>query len=327
VALNSAIGLPGKLTALARDTAASALYSSVYDRLKKLNLPPALMRVAHTPINTAITRQRTIEYLSVPLSKVRAIRNHLPHVTTNDILMGICAEALCHFIRVHGDSKPKVPLIALGPISVRSTSLDYKSGNQLAATLFSLATTEEDPVRRIQLIHEAATSSDSYKSAISASRLSELVPSCVAALSARAYSEFLLTQKYKPMFNLPVTNIPGPQFPLYLEDSELLTFISASPLFDGIALALMIISYNGSYHISTTYCPDVLEQQISFNNYLNQAIETILDRVNQQQYGTLEKDEDTAATGLIEDIVGLFGDIFSLSPRKTDREKVVQKQD
>lgn len=317
VAINNAIHIPGKLTSLAKDTAASAFYATVYERLKKMNLPSALMRVANTPINQSITRNRKIEHTIIALAQIRSIRNHLPHVTTNDILMGICAEALCHFISVHGENKPKVPLIALGPISVRSTSLNYKSGNQLAATLFSLATTEDDPVKRIQMIHEAATASNSYKSAISANRLSELVPSCIAGLSARAYSEFLLAQKYKPMFNLPITNIPGPQFPLYLEDAELQSFICASPLFDGIGLALMIISYNGHYHISSTYCPDILETSVSFNFYLNAAVERIHDQLENRNYPQEQTHQNTAETGLIEDIVGLFSDIFSFTAPKS----------
>lgn len=324
VALNSAVHIPGKLTALAKDTAASAFYSTVYDRLKKLNLPPTLMRVAHTPINRSITRTRKIEHTTIALATIRSIRNHLPHVTTNDILMGICAEALRHFVSVHGENTPKVPLIALGPISVRSTSLDYKSGNQLAATLFSLATTEDDPIRRIQMIHEAATASNSYKSAISANRLSELVPSCIAGLSARAYSEFLLAQKYKPMFNLPITNIPGPQFPLYLEDCELQSFICASPLFDGIGLALMIVSYNGHYHISSTYCPDLLEDDVSINFYLNTAVETISAHLNDRAYPKEEAHSDTAETGLIEDIAGLFSGLFSSGKSCTPKQPAEQ---
>lgn len=322
IAINSAVNIPGKLTTLAKDTAASAFYSTVYDRLKKLNLPPALMRVAHTPINQGITSRRKIEHTTIALATIRGIRNKLPHVTTNDILMGICAEALRHFVSVHGENKPKVPLIALGPISVRSTSLDYKSGNQLAATLFSLATTEDDPLKRIQMIHEAAKASNSYKSAIAASRLSELVPSCIAGLSARAYSEFLLAQKYKPMFNLPITNIPGPQFPLYLEDCELQTFICASPLFDGIGLAVMIVSYNGHYHISSTYCPDLLDDNVSFNFYLDTAVQTISDQLNNQAYAKEETSTDSSGTGLIEDIAGLFSGLFSFSSGKTTTSKL-----
>ncbi|MFT5717791.1 MAG: WS/DGAT/MGAT family acyltransferase [Oleiphilaceae bacterium] len=309
-AYNNVLTLPSKLTGLAKETASSAFYSILYEHLQKLNLPASLMSVAATPINQQISAQRVIENFEIPVTDIRAIRRNLKDVTTNDILMGICAEALSNYLK-DMDSAPKAPLIALAPISVRSTSLDIKSGNQLAATLFSLATTEQNPVKRIQLIHETAQSSNSYDAAIAASTLTELVPSCTAALSARVYSEFLLAQKHKPMFNLPITNIPGPQFPLYFEDNELTKYICTAPLFDGIGLALMIVSYNGNYSLTSTYCPKTLTLEKKFTTYLSEALQTIMlekdsaEFLNQQQ-------NPTPPTGIIDGVTGLVNNLFSL---------------
>jgi WS/DGAT/MGAT family acyltransferase len=309
-AYNNVLTLPSKLTYLAKDTASAAFYSILYEHLQKLNLPASLMSVAATPINQQISEQRTIENLEIPVADIRAIRRCLRDVTTNDILMGICAEALANYLKDMG-SAPKAPLIALAPISVRSTSLDIKSGNQLAATLFSLATTEQNPVKRIQLIHETAKLSNSYDAAIAASTLTELVPSCTAGLSARVYSEFLLAQKHKPMFNLPITNIPGPQFPLYFEENELTKYICATPLFDGIGLALMIVSYNGNYNITSTYCPKTLTLEKTFTAYLSEALHTIM-----QEKDNIESLEQapkpTTPTGIIDGVADLVNNIFSL---------------
>lgn len=321
-AYNSALTLPNKLAHLAKDTASSVFYSVLYDRLQSLNLPASLMSVAATPINCQVSSHRVIDNIAIPLSEIRSIKQHLQDVTTNDVLMGICAEALANCLKDHG-SEPRTPLIALTPISVRSTSLDIKTGNQLAATLFSLASTEKDPIQRIRLINKAATSSNSYDTAIAANRLTELVPSCIAALSARVYSEFLLAQKHKPMFNLPITNIPGPQFPLYFEDNELTNHISASPLFDGIGLAMMIVSYNGDYSITTTYCPDALKLEKPFSSYLQEAFQSILackDQSSQESLtnkGVTVKPQST--TGLIEDAVGLVNNLFSFGEKESEK--------
>ncbi|MFT6030294.1 MAG: diacylglycerol O-acyltransferase, partial [Oleiphilaceae bacterium] len=148
--------------------------------------------------------------------------------------------------------------------------------------------------------------------AIAANHLMELVPSCTAGLSARVYSEFLLAQKHKPMFNLPIINIPGPQFPLYFEEAELEKFISTAPLFDGIGLALMIVSYNGQYSITCTYNPDIMHLKKSFKYYLTEAFETMLNSdLSKEEYQIKPTESETQKTGFINDIAGLINGLFS----------------
>lgn len=316
-AYNNAFTIPKKIAHLARDTASSAFYSVLFDRLQRLNLPKSLMSVPLTPVNQPVSNKRAIDSMCVSAHEIRAIRQALHDVTTNDIIMGICAEALRHYLLDASPSFPKAPMIALSPISVRSTSLEVKTGNQLAANLFSLATLEKNPLKRIRKIHRAAQSSSHYDAAISASRLTELTPSCMSALSARVYSEFLLAQKHKPMFNLPITNIPGPQFPLYIEDNELTRHICASPLFDGLGLGITIISYSGEFSITTTYCPELVDTDKKFSRYLEEALARI------KEYKEAEENEPKAApnnqTGLIEDVVGLVSNLFSSTEK--DEEK------
>ncbi len=310
-AYNNVFNIPSKLTLLAKETAASAFYSVLYEKLENLDLPATLMKVAPTPINQKITAKRQIENIEIPLAEVRNIKRQLNNVTTNDVMMGICAEAISNYLQGMA-AHPKQDLVALAPISVRSTSLDIKSGNKLAATLFSLASSETDPIKRIQLIHDAATSSRSYDQAISANHLTELVPSCTAGLSARVYSEFLLAQKHKPMFNLPIINIPGPQFPLYFEDAELEKFISTAPLFDGIGLALMIVSYNGQYSITCTYNPDIMPLKKSFKHYIKDAFEAIRNSdLSNEEYQSNIPDTETQKTGFIHDVAGAVSSLFS----------------
>lgn len=318
-AYSSALTIPTKLAGLAKETASSAFYSILYERLQKLNFPSNLMSVSSTPINQKVSANREIDHCTIPLHRIRDIRSQLHDVTTNDILMGICAEALSQYIKLN-DCASDIPLIALAPISVRSTSLDIKAGKQLAATLFSLATTETDPIKRIKLIHDDARSSDSYAEAISADRLTELVPSCVTALSARVYSEFLLAQKHKPMFNLPITNVPGPQFPLYLEDNELEQYICASPLFDGIGLAIMIVSYNGVYSITSTYCPELFADEQKFSDFLESALSTIEAALEGTPIEVKQDQPAQASTGFIEDVVGLVSNLFSSNDKRDEKE-------
>ena len=157
-----------------------------------------------------------------------------------------------------------------------------------------------------------ATDSSHYDDAISANRLTELVPTNMTALSARVYSEFLLAQKFKPMFNLPIINIPGPQFPLYFEENELVSLSSSSPLFDGIGLTITIISYNGRYNINCTYCPDNFIGDKAFSSYLKEATARI--ESMQSEDVTIEAESEanrSLVTGIIDDITGIVGGLFS----------------
>ncbi|KZZ29648.1 hypothetical protein A3752_18620 [Oleiphilus sp. HI0081] len=114
------------------------------------------------------------------------------------------------------------------------------------------------------------------------------------------------------MFNLPIINIPGPQFPLYFENAELTQFISTAPLFDGIGLALMIVSYNGNYSVTCTYNPEALSLKQPFEKYFQTAIETILSSETEIPDCTdIDLSEpNTNKTGFIEDVAGLVSNIF-----------------
>jgi len=312
-AYNKALTIPSILGNLVKDTASSAFYGVLYDQLQRLNLPAALLSVASTPLNKKVSSKRISDNVRISFATVRDLRQGLKQVTTNDILIGICAEALHCYLKDH-KALPKAPLIALSPISVRSTSLHYKSGKQLTASLFSLITHEEHPIRRIRKIHAMATSSNHYDDAISAHRLTELVPTNMAALSARVYSEFLLAQKFKPMFNLPIINIPGPQFPLYFEENELVSLACSSPLFDGIGLTITILSYNGNYDINCTYCPDRFTGSKPFSDYLKEATARIEAMQNEEvDIESSEEEERPLVSGIIDDISEIVSGLFSSS--------------
>jgi WS/DGAT/MGAT family acyltransferase len=312
VAYNKALTIPTAIGGLLKDTASAAFYGVLYEQLQRLNLPAALLSVAATPLNKKVTSKRESSNIKVSFATIRELKQHIDNVTTNDILIGVCAEALSQYLKAH-DKLPKAPLIALSPISVRSTSLHYRSGKQLTASLFSLITNEENPIKRIHAIHEMAKSSNHYDDAISANRLTELVPTNMAALSARVYSEFLLAQKFKPMFNLPIINIPGPQFPLYFEDNELISLACNSPLYDGIGLTITIISYNGHYNINTTYCTDLVSDkgEAPFSQYLSDALSEIQAHQSDLLDETIKVESSSMISGIVDDVTGLVSGLFA----------------
>ncbi|MCG8612391.1 MAG: wax ester/triacylglycerol synthase family O-acyltransferase [Pseudomonadales bacterium] len=321
-AYSSALQTPFRLANMAKETAASTFYSVLLQRLNNLNLPPSLFSAPSTPINKAISDERSIGFFDIPLERIKALKFAIGHdVTINDVVCGICAEALRSYLS-RRDALPDSALLAMTPISIRSTNLQSPTGSNVAAMMLSLATDESNPAWRVIRIHDNAVISKTYSQAISAQRLTHVIPSTMTGLAARIYTEFLLAQKHKPIFNVPLTNIPGPQSPLYLNGCKLVDQIGTSPLFDGLGLSVVAISYNGKITFSLTTCPklipDVNELLLDFQAALL-AIEEASEGLEQQTIPGYEPYHPPSSSlvdmgsALILDVLSLFQNLFSFS--------------
>jgi len=248
---------PFKLAGIARDAAGAAFHGLIMQQAGRFGFSSQLFRAPKTPFNRNLTARRQLISHPIPLARLKALKSVIGQgVTLNDVVLGVCAETLQRYLEQQEVSVSR-PLVALTPISVRSKSLRRPTGNQMSATLLSLANDEPDPARRVRVIHRNARVSEAYHQAIAADRLTELLPSTMLALSARLYSEFQLAQRYQPVFNLPITNVPGPQVPLYLQGAKLVRQINSAPLFDGAGLVILAVSYEGELIFNFTLCPDV----------------------------------------------------------------------
>jgi len=314
-AYSSALNTPFRLANLAKDTVAGAFYALLLQRLKNLNLPPALFSAPNTPLNQAVSPDRVLGYSEFPLERFRQLKYQHPGITLNDLVMAVCAEALCQYLGEQGQL-PAQPLIAMAPISVRSKNLLSPTGKQMSVMLLSLATNEADPAVRLKRIHENAVASKIYSQAISATRLTQLIPSTMIGLSARIYTEFQLAQRHKPLFNLPITNVPGPQMPLYLGGAKLVRQFGSAPLFDGIGLVFTVISYNSKLTVSVTSCPRILQDMDQFMAYLPRALDRIEDALRDVDLDAIPPAAENEASsmrlgGWIKDVVALFTDLFN----------------
>ncbi len=327
-AYNNALTTPFRLANMAKDTVSATFYSLLLQRLNNLNLPPTLFSAPITDINTCISEKRSLDYLEVPLDQIKHLKSRIGHgVTMNDVIMGVCAEAIMMYLSDHKQT-PSSSLIAMSPISVRSKNIKSPAGNQMAAMMISLATDEQHPGWRVLRIHENAIVSKYYNQAIAASFLTRTVPSSMVGLAARIYTEFQLAQRHKPLFNLPLINIPGPQKPLYMNGCELVRQVGSSPIFDGIGVSIVAISYNGQVTFSITSCPSNVCDAKEITTYLARALQKI-----EAESETLAGEEPPAyfpvskaspslmeiGSMVIEDIFALFNNLFSF--RKTSGRK------
>ena len=270
----NALRRPVRMAQVGSQAITGALRSRLVSQLRRLPLPKALFNAPRSPFNRNITARRQLVSINVPLARLKQVKASMGDVTLNDVVLGLCAEMLKRYLEGHDWHLDK-PLIAMTPVSVRSKSLRRPMGNQMSAMMLSLATDEPNPALRIRRIHQNAVVSEEYQQAIAADRLTELVPSTLLGLSVRLYSELQLAQRYRPMFNVPITNVPGPQVPLYLQGARLIRQFNFAPLFDGMALVIVAVSYEGNLTLNLTLAPDVVPDGDSFEELALSSLTTI----------------------------------------------------
>jgi diacylglycerol O-acyltransferase / wax synthase len=206
----------------------------------------AMARVGFSPAprtlyNERIGPHRRFTWVRMQLSDVKAIKNGLGG-TVNDVMLATVTGALGRHMRRRGVDTDGLELRAMVPVSVRSEEARGALGNQVAAMMAPLPVGLQDPVSRMERISEAMAHLKSGGQAVGAQVLTELTgfaPPNIMSQAARVVAR-------QRMFNLVVTNVPGPQFPLYMAGRELKDLFPMVPLAPNQALGIAIMSYNGT---------------------------------------------------------------------------------
>jgi WS/DGAT/MGAT family acyltransferase len=193
-----------------------------------------------TPLNVAIGPHRRYDWVRTDLNELKAIKDRLGG-TVNDVVLAVVTSALRRFLEHRGDDVSERTLRAMIPVSVRREEEYGQAGNRVAAMMAPLPVYESDPVERLNLVREDLAHLKESGQAVGAqvlTQLSGLAPPTVMAQAARLQSR----QRF---FNLVVTNVPGPQIPLYVLGRELLDLFPMAPLARRQALCVAVMSYNG----------------------------------------------------------------------------------
>jgi WS/DGAT/MGAT family acyltransferase len=244
----------------ARRAATTALTLRERNRQPDVTPPPAPFTAPHTPLNGAITARRSFGMAEVDLDDVKAVRKALGG-TVNDVVLAICAGALRAYLEEKGELPADEGLIAMCPISVRSEEDKSAMGNQVSSMLVTLATDIADPVERMKVIQAGTVQAKEQANAIGANTLmdwAEFAAPAVAASAMRLYSRMKVADRHRPFYNTVISNVPGPQFPLYMAGAKLVSFYPMGPLNDGAALNMTLISYLGTIHFGLVACPDLI---------------------------------------------------------------------
>jgi WS/DGAT/MGAT family acyltransferase len=199
-----------------------------------------------TSFNGRVSPHRRFAFGQLSLDEVKAVKN-AHGCTVNDVVVSICAGALRRWLLEHAEL-PGEPLVTQIPVSVRTTEQAGTYGNRILLMSAPLFTDEPDPVTRLLRTHDSMASMKERHRALPAGLLQDanhFIPPAVFARASRLTLRLNSTTAGRPMWNVVISNVPGPQFPLYCAGARLEANYPISVITDGMGLNITVMSYYG----------------------------------------------------------------------------------
>jgi diacylglycerol O-acyltransferase len=220
-----------------------------------------------TPLNVEIGPHRRFVGVRCELADFKAVKNAFGG-TVNDVVLTVVSGALHDWLRARGVRTEGLEMRALVPVSIRAEHEHGQLGNRIAAMRAPLPVYVDDPVARLAVVREAMDGLKESKQAVGAEVMASVqsfAPPTVLAQAARINFSTRL-------FNLIVTNVPGPQFPLYVRGREMLDVFPVAFLPKDHALAVAIMSYNGGLNFGLLGDFDAMPDIERFGEGLSEAL-------------------------------------------------------
>jgi WS/DGAT/MGAT family acyltransferase len=233
--------------------------------------------VPRTRFNRTVTGHRVAGGIMVDLRTIRDIKKSVPGATVNDVILTVCGGALRRYLEAKGEL-PDASLIAMAPISIRSEAEAGTAGNRVSTMSVSVRSDIDDPGERLEAVFRGTQSQKKMTEAIGASLMtdaSQFMPGMLAGLAARAYTRLGLANRVNPLFNTVITNVPGPQEPLYSAGARLVANYGMGPILDGMGLIHPIFSYCGEISISFTSCREMLPDPAFYEECLQDSYDAL----------------------------------------------------
>jgi len=217
------------------------------------------MSAPSSVFNVEIGPHRRLAMAQADLSDLKRVKD-THGGTVNDAILAIVAGALGKYLRARGHDTDGLELRAMVPVSVRATEEHGALGNRISAMMAPLPVWCEDPVERVHILTEQMGDLKTSGQAVGAeilTKLTDFAPSTIASQAARL-------QPAQRFFNLVVTNVPGPQFPLYVLGRKMESIFPMVPLARRQALCVGIMSYNGQVNFGLIGDYDAMADLDSF---------------------------------------------------------------
>jgi WS/DGAT/MGAT family acyltransferase len=258
IAISGAVKFATRPLKLANMLPATA--STVIDTVKRARsglTMAAPFAAPRTAFNANITGHRNVAFAQLDLEDIKTVKNHFG-VKVNDVVMALVSGVLRRFLIDRGEL-PDTTLVATVPVSVHDKS-DRPGRNQVSGMFSRLETNIEDPAARLKSIAEANSVAKQHSLAIGATLLqdwTQFAAPAVFGVAMRVYAASRLSGA-KPVHNLVVSNVPGPQVPLYFLGSKVKALYPLGPIFHGSGLNITVMSLTGTLDVGIVSCPELL---------------------------------------------------------------------
>jgi WS/DGAT/MGAT family acyltransferase len=234
------------------------------------------LQAPKTKFNGRISPHRRFAFGQLSLDEVKAVKK-ARGVTVNDVVVSICAGAVRRWLQKH-DDLPDGPLVAQIPVSVRTDEQVGTYGNRIMLMSAPLFTDERGPVKRLKETHGAMVDMKERHKALPASLLqgaNELIPPAVFSRAAQLTFRLSTSRPGRPAWNLVISNVPGPQFPLYLAGARLVANYPVSVITDGMGLNITVMSYDGHLDFGIVADRDLMPDVHEMIDWLQEELDAL----------------------------------------------------
>jgi WS/DGAT/MGAT family acyltransferase len=226
------------------------------------------LSASETPMNGPLSPHRSFDWLDMPLSDIKAIRRGLD-CSVNDVVLTIVTGAVREFMLLRGANPADMDFKVSAPVSVRREEEKGQLGNRVSSWILKLPIDAETPIDQLRRIHATTQELKRSNQALGIEMMmavAEWTPSSLLSLGAQANSGPI---------NTIVTNVPGPQFPLYMQGATLQGIYPQVPLLEGLGLGIALMSYNGKICWGFNANPEILPDLATFVQLIQRAVENV----------------------------------------------------
>jgi WS/DGAT/MGAT family acyltransferase len=193
------------------------------------------------------------------------------------VVVSVCGGALRRYLESKGEL-PEESLVAMAPVSARPDDMRQAAGNMVSTMSLPVRSDIANPLDRLRAVHGESEKAKRLTRTVGASLATELahfLPSTTSGLLATAYGRYGLAKRLPPIFNTIITNVPGPNFPLYSMGSRMVASFGLGPIVHGLGLFQPVIGYNGQITVSAISCREMMPDPEFYCDCLTESFEDL----------------------------------------------------
>jgi WS/DGAT/MGAT family acyltransferase len=239
--------------------------------------PPGFFSAPRTSLNGAVSNRKVFTSVTVPLEDLKTVRQVF-ECTVNDVILAGVAGGLRRLFSERGEDVG-APLVAMVPVSTRPADQGEALGNQVSAMLVSLATDVDDPVARLDAIAESsrlAKEQEKVHGGRFVEDLAQIAAPVVATRLARAVAGTRFFDRVRPPFNVIISGVRGPDFPLFCAGSRVTALYPVGPIAEGTGLNVTVFSYQEQVQFGLLACRKLLPELEELGIHIDDAVGELL---------------------------------------------------